>query len=284
MANREFLMASPLSGGLNTGVPQVSTITASENGVAHLDRLLVGAASTVDVVGYNGYDLGLNMEVQSLLINGSIELIRGRNAPASPGSIFSPARVRPIVSLGDWTFGTGDTVALTGQVAGAGILGNLTTAVPFSPRNVRLGYTGVPPASRATFAGSPAVAIAGGAALNVTVTFDQDGIADLDSMIVSGGPNPSAVAGASISHDALTGAYVTQITLPSGDQIILGQAQFGAAASIFSATRPGNWFSPGQEWVSAGSQIVFNIANVAAQGCSFQVGMPFYPGTKGDRC
>ncbi len=280
---REFLLASPLTPGFNTGAgPQISTIVASENGVVHLDRLLIGAAATNEQAGYTDWDLSQAAVVDGLLINGSTELIRGRNAPQPPISIFSPLRQKPIVGFGDWSFGTGDTVQLTATMGGAGVTGNLTTCAPFSPRNRRSGYTGPVPAVRQTFAGSPGVGVPAGGAANVVVTFDQDGVADLDSLVLMAGYNPNAAG--SNDYADLGGAYVNQITLPSGDQLILGQGQFGVAASIFSALRSGNWWTPGLEWVSAGSTIVLNVSNVASQASTIAAGMPFYPGSKGDLC
>lgn len=281
---REFLLASPLSPALNAGAaPSVSTITASENGVVHLDRLLVGAAAVNEQAGYDTNDLNAAMQVDGLLINGSIELIRGRNAPGAPGGVFSPERQRPVISLGDWVFGTGDTVAMTAQITNPGTNGVLATCAPFSPRNKRLGYTGPVPAVRETYAGSPVVGIGGGGgAGNLVITFDQDGVCDLSSLFVSCAPNPKGAGGNNYSD--LTGCYVTQITLPSGDQLILGQAQFGVPAAIFSAARTGNWWSPGLEWVSAGSTVVVGVNQAAAQPANFAAGLPFYPGSKGDLC
>ena len=279
---REFLLASPLAAGLNTAAPQTATITASENGVVHLDRLLVGAGATNEQAGYNGYDLGLGLEVQGLLVNGSIELIRGRNNPSAPGSVFSPKRERPVIALGDWAFGTGDTLALLGEVQGVGVTGQMVIATPFSPRNKREGYIGALPAVRQTYAGSPNTAIAAGATVNVTITFDQDGVADLDSLIVRGMYANNAAG--SNDYDQLSGAFVNQITLPSGDQLILGQGVFGVAASIFAGTRAGNWWSPGKEWVSAGSTIVFSINNFTPVNADFSVGCPFYPAAGKDIC
>jgi len=280
---REFLLASPLNVGFNTGAgPQNATIAASENGVVHLDRTLILAAATNEQAGYTGWDLSESAVVGGFLVNGSIELIRGRNAPQPPTSIFSAYRQRPVVSFGDWSFGTGDTVQLTSTIGGAGITGNLGVCAPFSPRNRRLGYTGVLPAVRQTFAGSPAVGIAAAAAANLVITFDQDGVADLDSLVVFGGYNNNA-AGTN-AYDSLGGSIVTQITLPSGDQLILGQAQGGVASSIFSATRAGNWWSPGKEFVSAGSTITIGLSNVASQAGTFSAGLPFYAGDKSDIC
>lgn len=280
---REFLLASPLSPALNAGAAaSISTITASENGVVHLDRLLMGAAAVNEQAGYDSNDLNSAVLVNGLLVNGSIELIRGRNAPGAPGGVFSPKRQRPVISLGDWTFGTGDTVAMTAQITNAGANGVLATCAPFSPRNQRLGYTGPIPAVRETYAGSPVVAVAGGGGVaNLVITFDADGVADLSSLFVRCAPGPKGAGGNDYSD--LGGAYVTQITLPSGDQLILGQAQFGVPAAIFAPYRSGNWWTPGLEYVSAGSTVTVAVNQAALQGASFSAGLPFYPG-KGDLC
>ena len=281
---REFLLGSPLSPALNPGAgPSQTTIAASENGVVHLDRLQIGAVASSEQVGYSGFDLTEMLEVNNLLVNGSIELIRGRNNPGAPGSVFSPLRDTPVINLGDWAFGTGDTVAMNAQIQGTGpINGAFTIAAPFTPRNKRLGYTGAIPAVRQTYAGAQAQGIGPGGNAPVTITFDQDGVADLNSLVVSCGYD--ALVNGVTPYAQLASSFVQQITLPSGDQLILGQGVFGVSSLIFSATRAGNWWSPGFEFVSAGSQIQILVTNQGTQNGSYTAGMPFYPSSKGGIC
>ena len=67
---REFLLASPLSPALNAGAAaSISTITASENGVVHLDRLLMGAAAVNEQAGYDSNDLNSAVLVNGLLVD-----------------------------------------------------------------------------------------------------------------------------------------------------------------------------------------------------------------------
>lgn len=279
---REFLLGSPLVNPNSGGGPQIAQITASENGVVHMDRLQLGTVATNAQPGYSGFDLTEITEVTSLLVNGSIELIRGRNNPGAPGAAFSPRRETPVIALGDWSFGTGDTVALSGQIQGTGINAAMSVAAPFSPRNQRLGYTGVIPAVRQTFAAAQPQFINPGAQNPVTITFDQDGVADLNSLVAQCGYNQ--VAAGTTPYEMLASSYVNQITLPSGDQLILGQGVFGVSSLIFSATRAGNWWSPGFEWVSAGSTIVVQMSNQGTQPGSYTVGCPFFPSSKDGIC
>jgi hypothetical protein len=173
---------------------------------------------------------------------------------------------------------------MTAQVTNPGLNGVLATCAPFSPRNKRLGYTGPVPAVRETYAGSPVIGVGGaGGVGNLVITFDQDGVCDLSSLFVSCAPNPNGAGGGNAYSD-LGGCYVTQITLPSGDQLILGQASFGVPAAIFSPDRSGNWWSPGLEWVSAGSTVTVAVNQAALQPANFAAGLPFYPGSKGDLC
>jgi hypothetical protein len=277
----ELIAASPVAAALDTDADEVVTITISENGVLDLGRLQFWACENSDIVGYSSHDLSECAEVSSILINGSTEIIRARNTPAPPASVFSPLRAQRFLDLGQWAFSTGDTVAFTVQVQGANVTGDCTFAAPFLPRNVREGYIGPMPTSKMQFAGSPTSQLAASAAGDLTCTFDADGVVDLDMLVIRAMDDQAATG--EYGPESLDSLLVTQITTPGSQQLIVGQAPGGCSGLTFRASRTGNWVSMGKLWVSAGSTLVVGIDNNSVDIKNASFGLPFWPadGQKG---
>ena len=279
----ELIAASPV-GTPSTGGSTTLTVTMSENGVASLGRTQFFCADNLDLIGYSNRDLTECCEVTSILINGSTELLRGRNNPSAPSGVFSPMRNHRFLDLGDWAFSTGDTVAFTVTMGGTNLASEATMAFPFMPRNIREGYIGPMPQSKMSYAGSPTSAnIAASGAVDLTITFDQDGVVNLDDLVVYSINNQAATG--EYGPEALSSLLVTQITLPSNQQIVVGQAPGGVAGASFRATRNGNWFSLGRLFVSAGSQLVVGVDNASVDIADASCGIPFWPADgKGGLC
>lgn len=273
--SREFLMAGPLETALDSDADQSSKITASEPGVLHVGRLLFFAASELDLVGYSNHDLSMGIQISSLQYNGAEQLIRGRSTPAPPASVFSPYRLGRVVDLGDYSFATGDTLAATVQTQATNMTGKFAMSAPFSPRNQRSGYIGPVPKGRVSYAGSPKSEVAAGASTDLSLTADADGILDLSSMAIRCELDQAATG--EYGPATLATTVITQITLPSGDSLILGQSQGGVAGSIFRADRAGNWVNFGKEWVAAGSVVKVSITNTGVDVGNFSWGCPFVP-------
>jgi hypothetical protein len=279
----ELIAASPVAAALDTDADEVVTITISENGVLDLGRLQLWAAENSDIVGYSSHDLSECAQVSSILINGSTELVRGRNTAAPPASVFSPYRAQRFLDLGQWAFSTGDTVAFTLQVQGTNVTGDCTFAAPFSPRNVREGYIGPMPASKMAYAGSPVSEIAASATANLTCTFDEDGVVDLDSLVIRAMDDQAATG--EYGPESLSSLLVTQITTPGNQQLIVGQAPGGISGATFRATRNGNWLSMGRLAVSAGSTLILGVDNNSVDVKNTSFGVAYWPGDgKGGFC
>ena len=277
MADRQFIMSSPLVAALNTDADEVATVTLSEPGVCHFDQMVTYASDPNDLAGYNQTGLTEAIQVSGLLWNGAEQLIRGRNAAAPPGSAFSPLRQASIVRLGDYSGQTGDTLAMTAQVQGSNIAnGILGFGFAFSPRNRRLGYTGPIPSGRPSYAGSPTSGtIAAAAAANVTFTADADGIIDLSGLIIR--CTLDQAGNGAYGPADLGGLVVTQITLPSGDTLILGTGTGGAPAQAWRGNRAHNFVDFGMESMAAGSTIILGVTNNAPDIAEVSFGFPFYP-------
>jgi hypothetical protein len=277
----EILCASDLAAALDTDADEVATITISENGVLDLGRLQFFAAENSDIVGYSSHDLSECCEVSSILINGSTELIRARNTPAPPASVFSPNRAQRFLDLGQWAFSTGDTVAFTVQVQGSNVTGDCAFAAPFMPRNVREGYIGPMPTSKMQYAGSPTSQLAASATGDVVCTFDSDGVVDLNGLVVRACDDQAATG--EYGPESLDTTLITQITTPGSQQLIVGQSPGGCPAATFRATRNGNWVNLGKLWVSAGSTLTLGIESTSVDVKNVSFGLPFWPadGQKG---
>jgi hypothetical protein len=278
-----LIAASPVAAALDTDADEVVTITISENGVLDLGRLQFWAAENSDIVGYSSHDLSECAQVTSILINGSTELIRGRNTAAPPASVFSPYRAQRFLDLGEWAFSTGDTVAFTIQVQGTNITGDCTFAAPFMPRNIREGYVGPMPTSKMQYTGSPVSEIAASATANLTATFDADGVVDLDGICFRAMDDQAATG--EYGPESLSSLLVTQITTPGNQQLIVGQAPGGISGATFRATRNGNWVHLGKLWVSAGSTLVCGVDNNSVDVKNASFGLPYWPADgKGGVC
>ena len=279
---RELLCAGGLATALDTDADQDSKITASEPGVLHVGRLLFFAGQEADVAGYSDLDISMGLQISSLQYNGSEQLIRGRNTAAPPASVFSPYRLGRVVDLGDYAFSTGDTLSMTVQAQGSGLVGQFAACAPFSPRNKRPGYVGALPSGRMSWAGSPTSQVAATASTDLSLTADADGILDLSNLVIR--CQLDAAGNGAFGPNTLATTVVTQITLPSGDSLIVGQSQGGVAGSIFRGNRASNWVQFGYEAVSAGSVVKIGVTNIGADIANYSWGCPFIPANGESPC
>jgi hypothetical protein len=283
MAQIERIMAAvPQLIAQNAAVQ--GTLTVSEPGVLVLDRLLFGG-SWLDqpaLPNYDAFNWSNSGMVSGLLWNGAQQLIRGRNNPDAPSGAFDPRRSGTVIPLGNYAAQSSDTLQLTvntpNNTIGGAATGAFTYCTPFIPENRRQGYMGALPAQVA-YVASPLVGIAAGAAANVTITADSDMIVDLSSLTISAMANMSGVGGIQLAAiDALAWCSVQQITLPSQENLVLGQGVVAVPGTCFSGTREGNWFNLGYERIQGGSQLQVTIQNIAATSqVEFSIGAICYP-------
>ncbi len=278
----ERIMAA-VPANLAQGLNATSTLTVSEPGALDLSRLVMGSTYTQDVgpPNYVDYDATGATFCSSLLWNGAQQLIRGRNAPQAPGGAFSALRNGPVIPLGSFAGQSSDTLALqlTMPANTVGAAGGATTfsfVTPIQPQNRRQGYTGILP-KQVAYAGSAVQAIVGGGAGNIVFTADSDMVVDLASMVVSVIPDMNATAAFSANFDAASLAGITQITLATGERLVLGQGAVAVPGTLFSAKRQADWVRLGLEQVQGGSQITVAIQNLGANQANFSVGFICYP-------
>ena len=281
MSQRQFIMGSPVATlGFAAGSQQTITITASEPGVLHADTLCVQAGQ--DGPGpIPSPGIIQNLQVTSILAYNAIEMIRGRNTPSAPGGAFWAYRGINSITLGDWDMQAGDTFAIqvVNESAGANLLTTtLSAQCAFTPRMVR---KGIPePAGPCTFASSPNVVVAAGAANNATITFDENGAFNLSSLQTVVLSEPIAAAGIGEWVDGSAMATIDTLQLPNSNSLILGQnTPVISVESLSAGYRKYSFADMGTIPVSAGDTIVanFNSNNAANAALAVSIGGRFYP-------
>ena len=284
---------------IQTGQTIVSTLTVSEPGLLATSRLVAGTCYGDSVTAgppvFTDYEMSTTYT--GLLWNGAQQLIRGRAAAGAaavnaPSAAFSARRNGPFVPLGDYSAQASDTLALTTNLNGATMVGgvnNVTSfAAPFIPQNRRQGFTGVIPQAVAYLASTTVnTGIGGGGQLLLTA--DSDMIVDLSSLVINVQPQVTG-AGAPAnmaSFDASIGALITQIALPTGENLVLGQPNgglgIGVPGNAFSALREGNWFSLGYLAMQGGSAITVSYQSILPAQATFSAGIVCHP-RNGEGC
>ena len=264
------------------GVPgQVTlTITANEPGTMHLDTLVISAGATTKQNA--PFSLVEAFTVSSALVYGSIELVRGRNSPNVPAGAFAGYRGTNQITWGDWPVQAGDTFAVTldNNIANA-LASDCTLSCAFSPTNQRMGV--LQPGGPCTYAGSPLSDTAVGAADKCTITFDEAGVFSLASLQLIAGFDleASGAAGEGQFVDAASNILITDIELPTGNKLLVGNgtnAPVMSGESFAAAHRSYSWAQLGSIAVSSSDTVAISYTNAnASHAATVSVGGRVYP-------
>ena len=286
-AYREMPMGSALVAAFDDDDSEVATLTASEPGVIDLDRLVMYAGINA-AAPYPTLDLVLYSEVNSVLLYGSVEKVKGRNTPSVPMSQWSALRSGGSkTKLGKYRLASGDTIAITGETQGTAgsITGDFAFAAPFTPDNIRgnaLPQSNIIHGQSADVLGAPINSdIAAGGAIALTVTADQDGWIYLSDLVLRSQSDAAAESEVGTWIDVLPSTTISGITLPTRDRMILGQNTPVLPGQAFCATRTYNWFDLGWLRVNAGDQLVIDGKNNGPDVANLSVSVPFWPLTGG---
>ena len=99
---RQLVMASAIAAALDTDTAEEVTLTVSEPGVLDLDTLCIFAGATA-VELYASQDFSLYTRIDSIKINNSLQLLRGRNIASAAGTAGAPGIVRVVdVDQASW--------------------------------------------------------------------------------------------------------------------------------------------------------------------------------------
>jgi len=277
---RELIGGSPLVAALDTDAPEVGTFTASEPGTLDLRRTVIYAGMNTKAI-YPTLDVAPYIEINGISVFGSIELVRGRNTPSAAGSIFHPLRAGGVVyDLGQWRMNSGDTVAFTVETQGTNIIADFCWAAPFIPANPRK-----TPSVPARILSGPSlpwaapinsdIAAAGDVAL--TWTADEDGVADLSSIVLRSQSDEAAESEGGSWEDGLPALSIDGIQLPSRNQLVVGQNTPQCPGLAFSGLRTFTWFDLGLVKVNAGDTIVLDATNNGPDIANVSGVMKYWP-------
>ena len=275
--NRQLVMASPLGNIAAAGGSVTLTMTVSEPGQLILSNLVLSANLSTAASAPEAGVLG-QMALTSLELNGAIQYIRGRGELAAPAGAFSAYRGTNQISLPTVHVQAGDTIAaiLTSEAAEADDI-DCQMACAFVPDNKRI--SAIEPDSPSVYLASVVDEVAANNAISVAVTVDESGILSLGSLQVRAYCDLAAAgAGAGDWMDGLSGVSFSSFTLPTGNNIFLGQNTVGVPGTMFAAgQRQYSWFAGGAIRVSGGDQLTLAGTNFGADQINTSFGMRFYP-------
>jgi hypothetical protein len=290
MKHRELPFASALSSATaDAATGATSTLTMSEGAELDLGRCVLTAGPTTQG---DGTDAGstsgeIDLEVTSILIRGSIELLGVAASPAGMIPFSGLRGVARIWSAGRWALKAGETVKLT-VTNNSGQAVKFAFGAPSSP-NARRANDGPDFAGLdSLWASSPASALAlDGSTTTNTITFNSDGFADFSRLCVNVNHDATTTAANQISADATRSAYVVSIKDINSNEYLLGSNSPHLPASFFDPKRDYLWSKIGSQRVSNQNTFAIGVMQVNTDVAGrVSVGVPFIPhgGVPGKGC
>jgi hypothetical protein len=282
-APKEAIMGSPQATITAAAGDATATLTVSEPGILSLRRMVV-SVSQDGALANAPMNALVSASVVALEIDGSIALLRGRNTPAGPAGWFAPTRPDHFVELPDIHVNAGQTVALTLNAANlVGLDGDFSFGCPFFPDRYRgtAPYV-IPKGGTQVAMASPTAAVADNTDVPLTMTIDTPGLLDLSKLWLGATIDVTANVDAQDGARADLWGYITQLTLPSGENIVLGQGTVLASSGLVSQNRQINFVKLPVVKVVPGETIVLGFQQDSGVAGDARFGAPLYP-TAGGR-
>lgn len=274
------------AGGLATDTSDVATVTLafSEPGVVDLDRLVLNIAQDGAAVGNQVENLIDVAQITSMELNGSEILVRGRNTPASPASIFRVNRAKNLVGLGTRRVSSSDTLAITLDTSNFSANDfSATACVPMFPDRFRGKALLSLPSGNEVIMASPVTALAAKTAVAFTITADAAGYIDLSRLAVQFSIDTASNQNAQDAAMADVWGNLTQLSVRSDYNIVIGQGT-PVAPLVCSAHRLRSWFNPGIHKVNAGDAITVTVRQESATAATGSAMVPLIPHSGGGTC
>ena len=260
---RMTILSAPLQATAGTGVAFSLTATVNERGVIHLADAILSCNSDAARANH-ATDLSDLLEIQTLEVNGSVVLVRGRNTPA-PGNFLTPNRQGNFVDLPAMPVDSGDTILVTAIYTYTAATGDARFSIPFSP--ARLAQISDPAMPFGEVAiGSPSTAVTDGAATALTITFENYGLIDLDRLTLYWSLLPTASISPYGGTTVQKWGGITAMTLRNDYPMVVGQNTPQAASGFFAPDRIRNRVLLGRHRVTPGDQ--FSATVVATTGAN----------------
>jgi hypothetical protein len=263
-----LMLGSPLQAVAGTGVAFNATITANEDGVGQLAKLMCALRGDAAVAN-TSLALWKIAQVRAITLNGADLYIRGANVPGAPMSQWATDRRGVIAGLPDIDLRSQDTLLITGFYTYAGGLGDFSVGIPFTPGSKRGVSAGAPLRGPEVVSASPDTAIAnGGVGTAVTLTFDTNGVFDMSRLVISASIPPTPNINATSGVDYVNNVVIRQLILRSDYNNVVGAGIPEFPAGVFNGNRAENWLQLGRHRVTSGDQLVatlFQTSGVVAR-------------------
>jgi len=278
-AFRDLVMAAPIMNIASAEGSGTITLTASESGTLYLADAVI-SANLSTAASAASPDVTNQVAITSAVINGAIELVRGRGNNVAPAGAFSFGRGTNQIPWPAILLKSGNTVAisLTSEALNAANL-DCMFAAPFSPIRGNARASAPTPGGPATYAASVVAEVDTDADLSCAWTADEAGTLSLGS-IQTRAYNDLASAGAAAGDwaNGLSGVQIKTITLPSGDAVLIGAGTLAMPATYFAAGQRSYSFGKlGNVRVAAGDVITMTGVNLGSTTTNFSWGARFWP-------
>jgi len=254
----ELMLGSPIQGTAGTGAAFDATITANEDGIAKLGKLLCSLRGDAAVANTT-LQLWKFAQVRAITLNGADLYVRGSNTPGAPMSQFGPNRRGIIPGLPDVKLRSQDTILVTGFYTYAGGVGDFSVGVPFTPKSKASLSAGAPLRGPEVLTASPDTAVADATETAVTITFDTNGVFDMSRMVIAASVPPTANIAAQSGAEYVNNVGLRQAILRSDYNNVVGSGTPEFGAGYFSGDRDTNWLELGRHQVSSGDALVLTV-------------------------
>jgi hypothetical protein len=290
---RELPFGSALSSEINNTSSGDATLTMSEAAEVDLGRawLLAAPTTTAD----DGTDTGstsgdIDLEVTSVLVKNSIELLGAATSPSGGLPWSAPRGVARLWNAGKWNLDAGETLKITTtNTSGQKIkfaFGTPALCVARRENQGGVDFTGL----TTQWASSPAVPLAASGSATATITFQTRGVADFDRAVVF--VQTTATAGGAgavqpVSSSGLRFCYISSIKDINQNELLLGKNSPHIPAGMWGKSRDFLWCRIGSQPVSNNNTFKVTLTNANADTATrLSFGVPIIPdgGVSGQGC
>jgi len=270
---RDLIMGGKIVTALDTDTAETCDVELSEEAELHLDVGLLQACETSDV-DVSTLDLSDLLAISAFSINdGRHPMVRGTGSILSP-NFLDPSRLSPKpVGFGNQRLSASETIDFSLLIEGTSLTGAAAAAFRCRPAAQRT-YDYNRPAQPAIVQASPVQEIAAGGSADLTITFDDNGLADLRSLflraVADAGTNMKSIDG------ALAAVFITQIKDQSSKPYVIGKNSPAVGALAFREGRPFDYFDLGTNPVNSGQTHIVSVKNMGPTAINISAGVRFW--------
>jgi len=270
---RDLIMGGAIVAALDTDTAETCDVELSEEAEIHLDVGILQACESADV-DVSTLDLSGLLAISEFSVNnGRHPMVRGTGSILSP-NFFDPMRLSPKpVGFGNQRLSASETLDFSLLIEGTSLSGVAAAAFRCRPAAQRT-YDYKRPAQPAIVQASPVQQIAAGGSEDLTITFDDNGLADLRSLFLRAVPD----AGTNMKslEGALSALFITQIKDQASKPYVIGKNTPAVGAAAFREGRPFDFFDLGTNPVNSGQTHIVTVTNQSAVAIKVSAGVRFW--------